>query len=144
VPVLLGLIGLDGDNNELEKKLAGDMVPVGKAAPWKVASWKVAPHVIEMYYDPDNPDQDSGTPCPGLTHLVFFQQRDDMREFRDLLRKLIPELLLMFGPATSYANLIISRSLPTYKGSAPQVNLLATNHKSSTWTFNLYSTSRGS
>ena len=103
VPVLLGLIGLDGDNNELEKKLAGDMVPVGKAAPWKVASWKVAPHVIEMCYDPDNPDQDSGTPCPGLTHLVFFQQHDDMREFRDLLRKLIPELLLMFGPATSYA-----------------------------------------
>ena len=103
VPVLLGLIGLDGNDNELEKKLAGDVVPVGNVAPWKVASWKVAPHVIEMCYDPDNPDQDSVTPCPGLTHLVFFQRHDDMREFRELLRKLTPEVLLMFGPATSFA-----------------------------------------
>ena len=91
-PVILGLIGLDKHDQEdgFADLIVSNVYPVGCEVE----------KVAEVTYDPNIRDN---TPCPELTHLLIFQRRREMREFREKLLSQVPELFLAYGNSTSYA-----------------------------------------
>lgn len=91
-PIILGMIGLDQQD---QKDGFTDLI-VSHIYPVENQINKVA----EICYDPNVMDN---TPCPELTHLLIFERRQEMRDFRDRLVSRVPDVFLAFGKTTNYA-----------------------------------------
>jgi len=91
-PVVLGMIGLDQQDEKsgFAELIVSHLYPIDTNVSQRA----------EISYNPNVMDN---TPCPELTHLIIFQRRQEMRDFRERLLSKIPDVFLAFGSTTSFA-----------------------------------------
>ncbi|CAB9506104.1 expressed unknown protein [Seminavis robusta] len=90
--VILGMIGLDHNDEEngFAQLIQTNMVPFGTEVE----------QVAIVNYDRNVRDN---LPCPELTHLLLFERRQEMRDFRERLLSQTPDVFMAFGSTTPYA-----------------------------------------
>jgi hypothetical protein len=98
--VILGMIGLDQQDQKdgFTESITSHMRPVGTEIN----------KVADVSYDNGVSDN---TPCPGLTHMLLFQRRHEMRDFRERLLSRTPDVFMAFGSTTPYAKKCLFASL---------------------------------